>query len=445
MNLLSADRAFIIDFFENFYIDRGMILIYWKGKVGNGIAGLCDILDISYDMRDDSDEVDFSRYEFIIPSPGIPSSHDVYKTWKIKSELDFAYEFLPKSFHIVAVTGTDGKSTTSWILYELLRKEFGEEKVYLSGNFDTPFSETITQILEKKQKRWYIVIEVSSFMSYSLHLFRADYSVFTNFKPDHLNWHKDLQDYLDAKMNLIARTKITSVLNQQILIFADKSWLSLDVPKNSRVFSLQDGLSEKARDWTNGVDIVVSWRKKYSLSETHFSGLHNALNMLSVVLVLNEMKVCSKRVREYLKNITWLPHRIEFVTKKNWITYIDDSKSTSCQSLMAALTAFNKEKIILIAWGSDKGDAFEWLEDSLLGVKYCILIWATKDILAAKCKEAWVTYEKVDSMPDAVERAQWKAINWDIVLLSPGCASFWLFRDYLDRAEKFREAIKKLP
>lgn len=93
----------------------------------------------------------------------------------------------------------------------------------------------------------------------------------------------------------------------------------------------------------------ISGRKKYRLSETHFSGLHNALNILSATLITNMMKICSKRVKEYLKSITGLPHRIEFVTEKHGIQFIDDSKSTSCQSLMAALTAFPKEKTILIA------------------------------------------------------------------------------------------------
>jgi UDP-N-acetylmuramoylalanine-D-glutamate ligase len=104
-------------------------------------------------MKDDADEKDLSLYEMIIPSPGIPSHHHVYTTGKVKSELDFAYEYLPSDFKIIAVTGTDGKSTTAWILSELLRQKFGEDTVYLSGNFDVPFSTTARDILMKKQKK----------------------------------------------------------------------------------------------------------------------------------------------------------------------------------------------------------------------------------------------------------------------------------------------------
>ncbi|GAB0174433.1 MAG: UDP-N-acetylmuramoyl-L-alanine--D-glutamate ligase [Candidatus Altimarinota bacterium] len=422
-----------------------MILIYGKGKVGMAVADLCVSLQIEHEIKDDSDELDYSRYDFIIPSPGIPSSHNVYKSGKVKSELDFAYEFLPKSFHIVAVTGTDGKSTTSWILYELLRQEFGVEKVYLSGNFEIPFSQTVNEILKKNQKRGYIVLEVSSFMAYLLSSFKADYSVFTNFKPDHLNWHIHLQDYLDSKMNLLSRTKKVSILNSQVVLFANNNGLDIHVPLNSRIFSSELQMKGGLKDSTDGEEIIISGRKKYKLSETRFSGLHNASNILSATVVMNEMGICSKRVGGYLKNIQGLPHRIEFVTEKNGVSFIDDSKSTSCQSLMAALTAFNKKKLILIAGGSDKGDTFDGLEASLSEVSYSVLLGATKDILASKCEQAGVMYTKADSMLEAVQLAWSKSKHGDTILLSPGCASFGLFRDYLDRAEKFRDAIKKLP
>lgn len=102
-------------------------------------------------MIDDSDVVtSFEKYEAIIPSPGIPGTHRIYETGKILAELDFAYQFLPKKFEIVSITGTDGKSTTSWIVYNILQKEFfGKKSVYLSGNFDIPFSATVREILEK--------------------------------------------------------------------------------------------------------------------------------------------------------------------------------------------------------------------------------------------------------------------------------------------------------
>lgn len=426
-----------------------MILIYGKWKVGKGVASLCTYLDISHDLKDDSERVDLDLYEAIIPSPWVPWNHKIYETGKIISELDFFSRYLPSGFRTIAITGTDGKSTTSWIMYNILEKEFfGKKSVYLSGNFDIPLSQTLVDILKKWEKKGYIVIEVSSFMAHILREFSPDYTIFTNYKSDHLNWHRDLQEYLDAKMHIVQRTRYKAIINQQVKDFADEQDLSFSWSlERSRFFSHRDISHQQLplRDWTDGENIVVSGRRKFCLSETHFSGMHNAMNILACALVANEMGICGKHTKKYLSDILGLPHRIEFVEEKNEVRYIDDSKSTSCQSLMAALTAFQKQKTLLIAGWSDKGDTFEGLEDALKGLKYVVLIGATRDILAKKCELAWVPYVFAESMDEAVEMLYRQAISWDTVLLSPWCASFGLFRDYLDRAEKFRAAIRNLP
>jgi UDP-N-acetylmuramoylalanine--D-glutamate ligase len=116
-----------------------------------GIVSLCDYLGISYEICDDTNPpTSYDDYEAIIPSPGVPSYHAIYEIGKVISELDFACKYLPSGFQTIAVTGTDGKSTTSWILFSILQKEyFGKKSIYLSGNFDIPFSATLTEILKK--------------------------------------------------------------------------------------------------------------------------------------------------------------------------------------------------------------------------------------------------------------------------------------------------------
>ncbi len=422
-----------------------MYLIYWKWKVGLAVAALCDLQNISYEICDDTSQPDsYIPYEVIIPSPGIPSSHPIYQTGKVMSELDFAYQFLPRDFQIISVTGTDGKSTTAWIMYNILEKEFSVKKsVYLSGNFDIPFSETVLHILQKWQKKWIIVVEVSSFMAYGIKKYQSDYSIFTNFKPDHLNWHADLQEYLDAKMNLIQRTKKRSIINYQVVQFAWENRLTMSLPLYARVF--ENTLMMK--DGTDGQDIKISWRRKYILWDTNFSGMHNAMNILSCVLVANEMKICSKRTREYLKSIQWLPHRLEVIWVKRGITMVEDSKSTSSQSLAAALGSFgNTRNLLLIVWGSDKWDHFAHLATLLKSrVIALVCIGATKDQFIQIAKQTHIPYLSTDMLSEWVEWLYKKGNKNDVLILSPGCASFWLFRDYLDRANQFREAIKNLP
>lgn len=137
--------------------------------MSDGVQALAESLQIPIDIRDDADEnIDFSLYSGIIPTPGVSPNNRIYKSDKILSEMDFAARYLPKGFKAICITGTDGKSTTAWILYKLLCQEYGEKKVFLSGNFEVPFSETVRQIRERKLKRGFIIIEVSSFMAYNL-------------------------------------------------------------------------------------------------------------------------------------------------------------------------------------------------------------------------------------------------------------------------------------
>jgi UDP-N-acetylmuramoylalanine--D-glutamate ligase len=453
-----------------------MILIYWKNKVGSAVAELCDYLGLVYEMRDDSDTPDsFGVFDIIIPSPGIPGTHQIYQTGKIVSELDFAYRYMPRWFRIISITGTDGKSTTSWIMYNILQKEYfvkencnktvtGSEKkfpVYLSGNFDIPFSATVLDILKKWEKKWYIVVEISSFMSYMIREFVSDFSIFTNFKSDHLNWHRDLQEYLEAKMNLLLHTKKRAVLNQQVVDFGRESNLRIEIPKNSRIFSQSMDCfvprNDEKRDWTDGENIVISGRKKYRLSETHFSGFHNAMNLLSVGIIAHEMKICSKRVKKYISEIYGLPHRLERIWEKNGVIFVEDSKSTSSQSLEAALGSYapmNNEQwtmntiknLLMIVGGSDKWDSFSHLGPKFQErVKAMACIGVTKEKFVEIAKKENIPYIATDTLEEAVSWLYEESSKWDVLMLSPGCASFWLFRDYLDRANQFREIIQKIP
>lgn len=126
------------------------VLIYGKGRVGTALKKFCEYNNISAEIQDDSDIIDdFDEYDVIIPSPGVSPSHKIYATGKIVGELDFVYAYLPKNFKIISITGTDGKSTTAWIAYNLLKQEYGEDRVFLSGNFEIPFAETVQVIQEK--------------------------------------------------------------------------------------------------------------------------------------------------------------------------------------------------------------------------------------------------------------------------------------------------------
>lgn len=427
-----------------------MILIYGKGKVGQGVVALCTYLRLPYVILDDSDGVvDFTPYTEIIPSPGIPPTHPIYATGKVTAELDFGYRFLPRrGFRIAAITGTDGKSTTTWALHSVFRGKFGKS-AHITGNFEDSFCTTVTDILKSKARSGWLSVEVSSFMAYGIKTFTPDWTIFTNFESDHLNWHPDLADYFKAKWRLFEHTKKQCITTSAVLEKAKK--YGVDTTKVPlRIF----GKEPLLRDRVEQGKLFVSGRATYDLARMTLRGDHNALNLLAVAIVANEAKINAKSTRESLEKVGGLPHRIETVGVASGITFVDDSKATTPQALRAALSAF-EQPVILIAGGSDKGADFtELAPDFSAKVTHAFLMGATRHSVARGLALGGRPYEMCDEEKDgglamkwAVEKAFSTAQKLGIstVLLSPGCASFGLFKDYADRAKKFGEEVKMVP
>lgn len=206
------------------------------------------------------------------------------------------------------------------------------------------------------------------------------------------------------------------------------------------------------RDRVENGKLFVSGRAKYELSGMALKGDHNALNLLAVAVVANEAKICSKRTKKYLEKVGGLPHRIETIGTAAGVRFVDDSKATTPQALRAALSAFTKP-VVLIAGGSDKGADFaELAPDFTAKVAKAFLIGATRKAVAKGLELAKRPYEMCDEEKDGAAAMRWavekafaaaQALDADAVLLSPGCASFGLFKDYADRAQKFQAEAKK--
>lgn len=419
-----------------------MILIYWKWRVGAWLEKLMTHLGLPYQICDDSDRPSsYDTYDIIIPAPWIPCTHEVYSTGKVVSELDFCSRYFPKDTYIITISGTDGKSTVTWMIYNLIKNIKNPEKVHISGNFEYPLSDTLTQILKlppDEREDHIIVVEVSSFMAYSLMEFSPDMTIITNLESDHLNWHRNLAEYFLSKANLITRAKDSSFITNQVHTKLQE--IGYHFPENISLYGL--GVQE------HYPTISIDTERSIDIRETHFLGVHNAVNIdwaLHIIKRFIQNGENREKIVAKLTSLPWLPHRLEVISNAHDRIWIDDSKSTSCQSLRAALSGYLGNKVILIAGGSDKWDPFDELEVSLRdSVEYVILIGTTKEILANKCQIAGVEYSESTSMHDAVEQAYVHSHIWQTILLSPGCASFGMFRDYLDRAEQFREAAEQL-
>jgi len=410
--------------------------VFWKWKVGNGVARLLWLLGKSYIIMDDQDldDIVLSQSEVVLVSPWIKQSHHVYQNYKnkIQSELQFLSVILPsidlKNSTWIWITATNGKSTTTWVMYQVLKSMFPQKNVWITGNFDVSVSETLAQIIEqnKQSEEHIFVVECSSFMLYGLRDFVFDYSILLNIAKDHLDWHKDFDEYQESKLTLLRRTKD-----------------AFFVPASSR--SLLDNLL--APRWTKV-------QEDFDLTSTKFVGSHNKIN-LSVIqsLVIHYCKVCWRDTQiaqsRFIEVLSWvnpLPHRLWLLREIDWIKIYDDGICTSSHSLAAALSSF-EEKVVLIAGWYDKWDDYSWLSDLFFSkVWYAVLIWQTAEKFTKVCWQTKTPYFVAKSLEEAVKKSieQSKKLALSKIVFSPWSASFDMFKNVYDRVEKFEKIVNSL-
>lgn len=426
-----------------------MKIIYWKWKVGQGLSNFLSSQNEEYILLDDTDsDIQKSEWEFIyhpndpdfkqleqwdqiITSPGIPPNHPIFqKFWnKQISELNFLWQFLKSNtikndLTIIWISGTNGKSTTAHILFELLKKITTKEiKIHLTWNFGTPLSQTLTDILSWAINQHHIlVMECSSFMLYQLKDFDFDYSILTNIQTDHLDRHPDIQDYTQAKLNIIKYTDQKAFTTQEVFNI---------LPTN---------LQQKIQIFNNN----------YNLKETKFIWHHNKANLQSILLLTQELshnpsfKIKTEKIKELINEINPLEHRLQLHSTINWIKIYDDSICTSAHAQTNALQDFQK-KVVLIAGWHDKNDDFSKSTKLFKEkVSYWVFMWKTATQFAKIFEEQNISYSIQENFQKVMDTAFTKAKELSSPLLfSPGCASFGMFKNVYDRIAQFEIRIQK--
>jgi len=432
-----------------------MIIVFGKWKVWKWLEKLLNKLNIENILMDDSD-YDIKKLnsaDKIIASPWIKQDHKLYKKFwnKIYSELNFLWDIikqqnLQEQLEFIWVTWTNGKSTSVHILYNMFQWLFKKLKIkkdiYLSWNFWTPLSETLYDILNKKKyekNKILIILEVSSFMLYKLDNFSFDYSILTNLWIDHLDWHKDLEEYFDSKFNIIRYTKIYNTTNSECISKYEDRLADTDtkVFKNTR---------------------IEPYEQSFDLWKTQFLWEYNKWNWNAIYKVIweyfdnNKLKLDEKVFFDIAKTIEPLDHRMKLIKKINWtskwntIKIYDDWISTSSQALNAALSSF-ESKIVLIAGGFDKGEDYNWLSEELnKKIGFACLIWQTAKKFSKIFDDKNIEYKVFDDIKSAVNYSIDIAKNmWlDDILFSPGSASFDMFKNVYDRCEQFWKIIQNI-
>ena len=368
----------------------------------------------------------------VIKSPGIPDGVSLLKKLREKNipiigEIEYAARFTTAK--VLAITGSNGKTTTAYLIHHLLTH--AGIKSALVGNVGFSFARSIT---EGDTAEIY-VLELSSFQLDSIKTFQPDLAAVLNITADHL-------DRYDYDINAYADSKLRITLNQQE---NDHFWyLKEDIETNKalgRNFVKAQKQTVSKND-INGQQIQVEgeWM---DLTQTQLRGKHNALNALFACQMIETLGISMATLQEGLKTFQSVPHRLESVAIIDGVEYINDSKATNVDSVTYALDAMKKE-IIWIAGGIDKGNDYSGLLE-LVQTKVKALICLGKDNTKLKATFGDLINDitEVDNMEDAIATAMAKATKGQVILLSPACSSFDLFDNYAARGDQFRAIVRR--
>jgi UDP-N-acetylmuramoylalanine--D-glutamate ligase len=338
---------------------------------------------------------------------------------------------------VIGITGSDGKTTTTTLVYEMLKKQ--GYNVFLGGNIGNPLFHRIEEIKEND----FVVLELSSFQLIDAK-FSPKVSIITNITPNHLDIHKDMQEYIESKKNIFLHQEESGVvvLNKDNEITRK---IAEETDKNVRLFSRK----EKAFSYLQEDNLVVDNNIVCHIDEVKLPGMHNIENLLAAFAAVYDF-VSIDTMRYVAMNFSGVEHRIEFVREINGIKFYNDSIASSPARTLAGLKSF-KQKVILIAGGYDKNIPFEPLaEEGIDYIKCLVLIGKTKD----KIKDAFLRVMEernielpiviADSLEDAVLKAYNAAEKGDIITLSPACASFDMFKNFEERGRIFKEIVNKI-
>jgi UDP-N-acetylmuramoylalanine--D-glutamate ligase len=339
-----------------------------------------------------------------------------------------------KTRNIIGVTGTKGKGTTSVLIYEMLKT--AGKKVFLGGNIGTAVLDFINEV---KTDDW-VVLELSNFQLYSL-TYSPHIAVCLMLAPEHMDWHPSMADYLDAKANIFRHQK-----KDGIAVYFAASKQSKELADTSPGRKIPFFKSPGAH--VHNGKVVIGETEIIDKAEVKLLGEHNLQNVCAAVTAVWQITQDVDSIRRVLSKFTGLEHRLELVREVDGVKYYDDSFGTTPATATVAIEAFEQPKIIILG-GSDKGAEFDELAEVVKNsnVKHAIVVGQITDKITAALKENG--YEAITTgfttMPQIVQKARELAQPGDVVLLSAAAASFGLFKDYKDRGNQFKQAVRALP
>lgn len=433
VKLLSETSADITLYDGNDKADRDEIL--------KKIPDDCDLRLIIGEMPDEV----VKETDLLVISPGVPIDSDIVKLFEkenvpVWGEIELAYNF--EKGTVFAITGTNGKTTTTTLVGEIMKKY--NNQTFVVGNIGNSYTSEVL----KTTKDSYTVAEISSFQLETIREFAPKGSAILNITPDHLNRHYTMENYAAVKESITKNQWKVREDDYCVLNYDDKVLREFGKTiKNPIYFSRKEKPSKGA--YLDGRIIrYFDGKDDYevmSVDDMHLFGNHNYENVMAAIAMTIEAGVPLNIIVNVIKDFMGVEHRIEYVRDKNGVRYYNDSKGTNPDSSIKALEAMSRPTI-LIAGGYDKHSEFdEFIEAFDNKVKLMVLLGQTADkIEETAVRHGFTNIIKTDSLEKAVKICAENAVSGDVVLLSPACASWGMFKNYEERGKLFKEYVNSL-
>ena len=376
-------------------------------------------------------------FEWMVKNPGIPYNNPMVmraleKQIPVITEVELAY-LIPDA-PIIGITGSNGKTTTTTMIAEVLTA--GRQNGLLSGNIGFPAS----QVAQDAGKTDTLVMELSSFQLMGIEAFHPEIAVITNLMPTHLDYHGSFEEYVAAKWNIqknmTASDYVVLNFNQDLAKELAKKTAAQVIP-----FSTQEKVDGAYLD---GDVLTFRGEAIMTASELGVPGSYNVENALATIAVAKLRGIDNQVIRETLAHFGGVKHRLQYVGEINQVKFYNDSKSTNILATQKALSGFDNSKVILIAGGLDRGNEFDELVPDIKGLKKMVILGESAVRVKRAADQAEVSYLDASDIRDATRKAFSVAEPGDVILLSPANASWDMYKNFEVRGDEFLAVFKEL-
>lgn len=412
--------------------DNSLTVIADDNESNKEVKEKFELLGANVILTNNPDKYIDNKYDLVVKSPGItPSNPLLLKAKelniKVVNEIEIGYNFLPKETFIIGITGSNGKTTITTMLYEALKS--AGEKVVVAGNIGIPLCDVVNDI-DKNTK---LVIEISDHQLLNVENFKTNISVLTNIVPTHLDYHENFESYKETKKKIF-----NNHVNSDIAIINNKCEHSLDIISNiksSKIFTNNE------ENYITDKGIYIDGQLVINLSDIKVKGRHNYENVMQCLVVLKSMGISDNSIKKFLKNFNGVEHRIEFVRECDNYLYYNDSKATNITSVITAIKTFD-EPINLILGGKEANQNFMHLNNHLSNVKAIYAVGELTERIINYASDLNVECFECETIKNALNILKSKQPEKkEIVLLSPGAPSFDQYNKFEDRGNEFKKII----